>query len=122
MFADMKFIHWIRDPRDCILGDHKTDNFRKFGVEYPQTDDVYERRAISWSYQYQLMQATPKPKPVIQIRFNELILQKLTTIEAELTDVRMEPSAEIKASARSWTRKLVTFRQRSRKSDKTSPP
>jgi len=81
MFADMKFIHWIRDPRDCILGAHKTDDLRKFGVEYPQTDDVYERRAISWSYQYQLMQATPKPKHVIQIRFEDFVLKQEETLK-----------------------------------------
>ena len=55
MFPDIKYIHWIRDPRDCILGGHKTDDLRDFGIDYPLTDDVRKRRAISWLYQYELM-------------------------------------------------------------------
>lgn len=81
MFPDIKYIHWIRDPRDCILGSHKTDNLRDFGIEYEQTDDVYERRAISWYYQYQLMKATPKPQHIIQIRFEDFVLKQDETLE-----------------------------------------
>ena len=76
MFPEIKFIHWIRDPRDCIRGSHKTDDLRDFGVFYPETDDIYERRAISWIYQYKLMQATPMPKNVIQIRFEDFVLNQ----------------------------------------------
>ena len=81
MFPAIKFIHWIRDPRDCILGSHKTDDLRDFGVNYPQTDDVYERRAISWLYQYRLMQATPEPENVIQIRFEDFVLNQAATLK-----------------------------------------
>ena len=80
MFPDIKYIHWIRDPRDCILGSHKTDNLRDFGIEYEHTDDIYERRAISWYYQYQLMKTTPKPKHIIQIRFEDFVLKHEETI------------------------------------------
>jgi hypothetical protein len=81
MFPEIRYIHWIRDPRDCILGSHKTDNLRDFGIEYQQTDDVYERRAISWDYQYQLMKATPKPKHVIQVRFEDFVLKQEETLK-----------------------------------------
>lgn len=81
MFPEIKFIHWIRDPRDCILGSHKTDDLRDFGVNYPQTDDVYERRAISWLYQYRLMQATPEPENVIQVRFEDFVLNQKATLK-----------------------------------------
>ncbi len=87
MFPEIRFIHWIRDPRDCILGSHKTDNLRDFGIDYPQTDNIYERRAISWYYQYQLMKATPKPKHIIQLRFEDFVLKQeetLTQIEEYL--------------------------------------
>ena len=81
MFPDIRYIHWIRDPRDCILGSHKTDNLMDFGVEYSLTDDIYERRAISWYYQYQLMKATPKPKHLIQIRFEDFVLKQEETLK-----------------------------------------
>lgn len=81
MFPEIKFIHWLRDPRDCILGSHKTDDLRNFGVNYPQTDDIYERRAISWLYQYKLMQATPKPENVTQVRFEDFVLKHEETLK-----------------------------------------
>ncbi len=81
MFPDIRYIHWIRDPRDCILGSHKTDNISDFGIEYPETDDIYERRAISWYYQYQLMKATPKPKHVIHVRFEDFVLKQEETVK-----------------------------------------
>ncbi len=81
MFPEIRFIHWIRDPRDCILGSHKTDNLRDFGIDYQQTDDIYERRAISWYYQYQLMKATPKPKHVIHVRFEDFVLKQEETLK-----------------------------------------
>lgn len=80
MFPDIKYIHWIRDPRDCILGSHKTDDLRDFDIEYEHTEDVYERRAISWYYQYQLMKATPKPEQIIQIRFEDFVLRHEETL------------------------------------------
>ncbi len=61
MFPDMKYIFWIRDPRDSILASHKTDDLADFGVPYPPTDDIRLSRAISWKYQYDIVKATPKP-------------------------------------------------------------
>ncbi len=81
MFPQIKFIHWIRDPRDCIRGAHKTDDLRKFGINYPRTDNVYEMRAISWYYQYQLMKATLTPENVIQIRFEDFVLKQEETLK-----------------------------------------
>ena len=73
MFPDAKYIHWVRDPRDCILRRHKTDNLHDFDIQYPQTDDLRKRRAISWLYQYEIMKSTPEPKHCITVRFEDAI-------------------------------------------------
>ena len=80
MFPEIKYIHWIRDPRDCILGGHKTDDLRDFGIAYPATDQPRRRRAISWLYQYELMKSTPKPENCIAIRFEDFILRQEETL------------------------------------------
>lgn len=76
MFPDAKYIHWVRDPRDSILRQHKTDDLADFEISYPKTDDVRERRAISWLYQYELMKATPTPKHCLSVRFEDAILNQ----------------------------------------------
>ena len=47
MFPDIKYIHWVRDPRDSILGGHRTDDLSDFGSDYQRPDDVRRRRASS---------------------------------------------------------------------------
>lgn len=81
MFPDARYLYWLRDPRDSILGRHLTDDLRDFGIEYDATDDERERRAISWCYQYQLMQSTPRPKHVLDVRFEEFVLRQEPTVQ-----------------------------------------
>ena len=81
MFPETKFIHWIRDPRDCILGEHVTDDLAQFGIEYPETNSIYERRAVSWLYQYKLLQATPRPKYTIDVRFEDFVLEQESVLQ-----------------------------------------
>ncbi|MGC9467530.1 MAG: sulfotransferase family protein, partial [Anaerolineae bacterium] len=87
LFPDAKYIHWIRNPRDSILGRHVTDDLGQFGIPYPPTEDERRRRAISWKYQYDLMQATPKPAHWIEVRFEDFVLhrdEQLARLEAFL--------------------------------------
>lgn len=76
MYPEIKYIFWIRNPRDCILGRHLTDNLTDFGIPYPSTEDERLRRAISWKYQYDLMQSMPKPKYWMEVRFEDFVLQQ----------------------------------------------
>jgi hypothetical protein len=80
MFPEIKYIFWIRDPRDCILNRHITDDLRTFGISYPDTDDVRLRRAISWKYQYDLVKATPRPANWIEVRFEDFVRHQEETL------------------------------------------
>lgn len=80
LFPDAKYIYWIRDPRDSIIGAHLTDDLRDFGIQYPETDNIRLRRAISWKYQYDLVKQTPKPQNWITVRFEDFILKQDETL------------------------------------------
>ena len=80
MFPDIKYIFWIRNPRDCIIAAHVTDDLSDFDIEYPKTDDLRLRRAISWKYQYDIVKATPKPANWIDVRFEDFILRQNRTL------------------------------------------
>ncbi len=97
MFPEVKYIHWIRDPRDCVLSAHGTDDLDRFGVESPSIDDLRKQRAISWLYQYELVQSTPKPKDYIRIRFEDFVLRQEETL-GQLEDFLDIPLARIVVS------------------------
>ena len=80
-FPEIKYIFWIRNPRDCILGEHITDDLTKFGIPYPATDDERLRRAISWKYQYDLVKATPRPEHWLEVRFEDFVLKQEETLQ-----------------------------------------
>ncbi len=80
MFPDIRYIFWIRDPRDSIVGGHLTDDLAKFGVQYDHTEDERERRAISWKYQAEIYKATPRPKHLLEIRFEDFVLRQDETL------------------------------------------
>lgn len=80
MFPDIDYIHWVRDPRDAILSKHLTDDLHDFGIDYEPTDDVRQRRAISWKYQVEIIKATPAPNRTCQIRFEDFVLKQDQTL------------------------------------------
>jgi len=94
LFPDIRYIYWIRDPRDCILAGHVTDDLSTFGVSYDKTDDIRLRRAISWEYQVELVKATPKPKHWQTVRFEDFVLKQDQTV-AKLQDYLGFPLAKI---------------------------
>ncbi|MGH7143699.1 MAG: sulfotransferase family protein [Planctomycetota bacterium] len=81
MFPEIRYIYWIRDPRDCVIGAHLTDNLNDFGIQYPETKDERLRRAISWKYQYDLVKATPPPKHWLTVRFEDFVLKQEETVQ-----------------------------------------
>ena len=85
MFPNNKYIYLIRNPRDCILESHLTDDLGKFGVDCSTSQDERFRRAVSWKYQYELVKTTPKPKHWLEIRFEDFVLNQDKTL-AKLED------------------------------------
>jgi hypothetical protein len=81
MFPDIHYIQWIRDPRDCILGGHLTDDLADFGIAYDKTEDIRLRRAISWEYQMELIKATPKPQRWMTVRFEDFVRKQDETLK-----------------------------------------
>ncbi len=90
MFPDIRYIFWIRNPRDCIIGGHITDDLQEWGIPCPAEDDLRLRRAISWKYQYDLVRATPKPEKWIEVRFEDFVTNQEETLQ------RLEDFLEIK--------------------------
>ncbi len=81
LFPDIRYIFWVRDPRDSILGGHLTDDLADFGVPYDHTEDVRERRVISWKYQSNIFNSTPRPRHLLQLRFEDFILRQEQTLK-----------------------------------------
>jgi hypothetical protein len=80
MYPEARYVFWIRNPRDCILGRHLTDDLDDFGIAYPPTEDERLKRAISWKYQYDLVKATPRPQHWIEVRFEDFVLNQEATL------------------------------------------
>jgi hypothetical protein len=108
LYPEVKYIYWIRNPRDCVIGRHLTDDLRDFGIEYPAPQELVPagqderppvvsessptgdegslvrevrlRRAISWKYQYDLVKATPRPEHWLEVRFEDFCLRQDETL------------------------------------------
>jgi hypothetical protein len=93
-YPDVKYIFWVRNPRDCILAGHVTDDLTKFAIDCPESADIRRRRAISWKYQYDLVKATPKPRHWIEVRFEDFVLRQDQTL-ARLSEFLELPLAKI---------------------------
>ncbi len=80
LYPDIDYIFWVRNPRDCIIGSHITDDLSDFGIPYEKTDDLRLRRAISWKYQYDLVRSVPRPAKWIEVRFEDFVLNQEETL------------------------------------------
>ena len=94
MYPDAYYIQWYRDPRDSILGGHTTDDITRFGAPCELPEDDIERRALSWQYQHEIIKATPPPRNVITVRFEDFVLKQEETL-GRLEDFLGFPLARI---------------------------
>ncbi len=81
LYPDIHYVFWVRDPRDCILGGHGTDDLRRFGVTYDATEDILLQRATSWKYQVEIVKATPVPERLLKVRFEDFVLKQDETLD-----------------------------------------
>ena len=87
LYPELHYIFWVRNPCDCITGGHLTDDLHDFGIDYPATDDLHRRRAISWKYQNDLVRATGRPARWIKVRLEDFVhhqARELARLEAFL--------------------------------------
>jgi hypothetical protein len=77
MFPDAYYIHWVRDGRDNILGEHRTDYLDHWAIpaDYHPKGRLYNA-AISWRYHEALVDATPKPRNWLKIRYEDFVLNQ----------------------------------------------
>lgn len=80
MFPDIKYIYWVRDPRDSIIGPHLTDDLSGFGVPYDRTANVRAMRAVSWKYQSELFNSALRPANLLEVRFEDFVLDQERTL------------------------------------------
>jgi hypothetical protein len=81
LFPDNRYIYWIRDPRDAILGRHITDDLARFDIPHEPSDDVFMQRIASCKYQYAIVEATPRPRRFMSVRFEDFVLAQDETLE-----------------------------------------
>jgi hypothetical protein len=106
LFPAIRYIFWIRDPRDCILGGHVTDDLSRFDIPYEATDDIMLQRATSWKYQLEIVRATPAPRRLLSVRFEDFVLNQDETLR-RLGDFLGFPQAKIEVRPESigrWRR------------------
>jgi len=81
MFPDAYYIHWTRDPRDALLEAHLTDKIVSFNAPGSWNNtNILEQRVQSWLYQMKIVQATPKPKNFIHVKFEDFCLNQEDTL------------------------------------------
>ena len=76
LFPDIKYIFWVRDPRDIILQYHVTDDSEDFNIPFENNKSDIVKKAASWKYQWDLFKATPKPKYLLYVKFEDFVLKQ----------------------------------------------
>jgi hypothetical protein len=95
LFPYAHYIHWIRDPRDALLGPTAAfDDLRRWNIPLPDKIDGKERRpqrrVLSWKYCVDLVMATPQPERFIEVRFEDFVLKQAETLDRLSTFLHME--------------------------------
>ncbi|MCH8902460.1 MAG: sulfotransferase [Bacteroidetes bacterium] len=79
LLPNIKYVFWIREPKDTILKMHGIDRLEKWNIpckKYLFHSFNYRMRAVSWKYHYDIVNETPRPKNFLMIRFEDFVLNQ----------------------------------------------
>lgn len=73
------YLFWHRDPYEVIRRHHGSQYLENYNINMPklngetQHEKDLERRAVSWLYQWQIVQKTPKPANFINMSYGDFV-------------------------------------------------
>ena len=73
LFPEAYYIHWTRDPRDALLGQHITDYLGYWNIPSSYTEESSKSKIESWIYQRRIVEQTPLPQNFIHINFENFV-------------------------------------------------
>jgi hypothetical protein len=80
-FPDARYLYWTRAVGTSITKPHHlTDRISNFGVPSARHVDPIRSRIESWTYQRAIVEATPKPKHWLHVRFEDFVSDQEATL------------------------------------------
>jgi len=112
MFPDIKYIIWSRHPYDSIISNHLTDNLKRWNIPIPdQGFGIKMKRAISWKYQYDMINSISAPKNIIHMKYEDFCNKpvKNAKIIGNFLNIKLKPVKTHTRSVYKWKRSKVDF-------------
>jgi len=111
---EVKYIYIVRDPRDCTMKPHGTDDLRRWGIPIADADtDLWSRRgcwhqkASSWKYQWDIVEATHvHHERIIWVRYEDYVLNQAEELIkiGQFLDHRLDPISVHRDGIGRWKR------------------
>ena len=79
MYPDIRYIHWIR-TRGTASSPRIGPTISAISVSPSPTRWTPAAAGLSWLYQYRLMKATPEPRHLVTVRFEDFVLKQEETL------------------------------------------
>lgn len=112
MFPNIKYIFWYRHPYDSIISNHLTDDLNRWNINFPEKDlGLRMKRAISWKYQYDMINCIPPPNKVIHIKYEDFCLntKKCVNELESFLKMKLKPVKTHTDSVYKWKRSNLNF-------------